>query len=103
KINLDNPALSRLVVRLRNESHNCWSASCENDAQTVQNLIAAMANAIPVTQIDPSLVVSKALTLYDGTIASGGNRYENNLVAMYEFKTGAGSTAFDTSGVDPAA
>ena len=28
--------------------------------------------------------------LYDGTIASGGNRYENNVIALYEFKTGNG-------------
>jgi hypothetical protein len=103
KINLDNPAQSRFVVRLRNESHNCWTASCENDAQAVQNAIAAMAATIPVTQIDPALIVSKALTLHEGTVASGGNRYENNLIALYEFKTGSGSTAFDTSGVDPAA
>ncbi|MGH8189422.1 MAG: LamG domain-containing protein, partial [Steroidobacteraceae bacterium] len=36
-------------------------------------------------------------------VAAGGNRYENNLIALYEFKTGQGSIAFDTSGVDPAA
>src|SRR5690606_7859064 len=47
-------------------------------------------------------VTSKALTLYEGTIASGGNRYESSVIALYEFKTGAGTTAFDTSGVDPA-
>jgi hypothetical protein len=41
--------------------------------------------------------------LYDGTVAAGGNRYDNNVIAMYEFKTGSGSTVFDTSGVDPAA
>ncbi|WP_324316483.1 LamG domain-containing protein [Povalibacter sp.] len=103
KINLDNPAASRFVVRLRNESHNCWSASCANDAQAVQNAITAMAAAIPVTRIDPALVVSKALTLFDGTVASGGNRYENNLIALYEFQTGSGATAYDTSGVSPAA
>lgn len=103
KINLDNPAASRLVVRLRAESHNCWSASCANDAQAVENAITAMASAIPVTQIDQALIVSKALTLHDGTVASGGNRYENNLIALYEFKTGTGATAYDTSGVDPAA
>ena len=38
-----------------------------------------------------------------GTVASGGSRYENNLIALYEFKSGKGSVAFDTSGVDPAA
>jgi hypothetical protein len=44
-----------------------------------------------------------ALTLYEGTIASGGNRYEANVIASYEFKEGPGSViAFDTSGIDPA-
>lgn len=103
KINLDDPASSRFVVRLRNESHNCWSASCATDAQTIQDLIEDMAAEIQPTQVDPSLVVSKALTLYDGTIASGGSRYDNNVIALYEFKTGSGSIAYDTSGVDPAA
>ena len=56
-----------------------------------------------MTPIDPNLVVSKALTLQQGTIAAGGNRYEANLVAKYMFKTGQGSTAYDTSGVTPAA
>jgi len=103
KINLDNPAASRFVVRLRTEHHNCWTDSCESDAQRIQNLIAAMAAQIPVQEVNPALVTSKALTLYDGTIASGGNRFENNLIALYEFKSGSGSIAYDTSGVDPAA
>jgi hypothetical protein len=103
KINLDDPAMSRFVVRLRNESHNCWSASCETDAQTIQDLIAAMQLEIQPTQIDPSMIVSKALTLYDGTVASGGSRHDANVIALYEFQTGSGSIAYDTSGVDPAA
>ncbi len=102
KINLEEPASSRFVVRLRNERHNCWT-DCATDAQTIQNLIAAMSTAIVPEPINPSLVVSKALTLFDGTVASGGNRFENNQIALYEFKTGNGATAFDTSGVDPAA
>lgn len=103
KIDLDEPAASRLVVRLRNDKHNCWTASCENDAGKVQELIEAMAAQIPVQEVDPSLVTSKAASLYDGTIASGGNRFENHLIALYEFKTGTGTIAYDTSGVDPAA
>ena len=47
-------------------------------------------------------MVSKALTLYDGVVASGGNRYEANVVGMWEFKTGQGAVAYDTSGVEPA-
>jgi hypothetical protein len=102
KINLDDPALSRLVVRLREESHNCWTNSCANDANTMQAAITAFANGIQPTQIDPLMKVSRALRLYDGTVAAGGNRYEANTIAKYEFKTGEGSTIFDTSGVDPA-
>ncbi|MEO7774724.1 MAG: LamG domain-containing protein [Steroidobacteraceae bacterium] len=102
KINLDNPAISRLVVRLRDESHNCWTSSCANDATTMLNSVTAFANGIPLQVVDPALVISKALTLYDGTVAAGGNRHDTNLVALYEFKTGTGSSVFDTSGVEPA-
>jgi hypothetical protein len=38
----------------------------------------------------------------DGTLAAGGGRYDSNVIARYEFKTGEGTTAFDTAGVDPA-
>ena len=101
KIDLDAPADSRLVVRLRSEFHNCWD-DCVDNAAEMQAAIEAFAGQIPVTEVDPTLVTSKALTLFDGTVASGGNRYENNVIALWEFKTGSGRTAFDTSGVEPA-
>jgi len=111
KMNLDDAAISRFVVRLRNESHNCWTASCTNDANAMQAAIQAFSDQVVPTAVDPLLVTSKATTLYEGTIASGGNRYEANVIALYEFKTGqdcgtsitgACSIAYDTSGVDPA-
>ena len=102
KINLDDPASSRLVIRLRNEFHNCWSGDCQADSNTMEAAIVAFANQIPLTQVDPSLVISKALSLGDGVVAAGGNRYENNTIALYEFKTGTGGIAYDTSGVEPA-
>ncbi len=102
KINLDTPANSRFVVRLAEESHNCWTTSCAADAATMLARINQFVNGIPVAPVDPNLVLSKALTLYDGTVAAGGNRYEANTIAKYEFKTGSGSTIFDTSGVEPA-
>lgn len=103
KINLDEPESSRLVVRLRNEGHNCWTSNCESDAAAIQSLIEQLAAQIPLEEMDRSLVLSKAVSLRDGTIASGGNRYENHLIALYEFKSGSGRIAYDTSGVDPAA
>ncbi len=102
KINLDDASQSRFVIRLGRESHNCWS-NCTLNAQELQAAIQAMSDQIPITQVDPNLVVSKALTIYDGTVASGGSRYESNMIGLYEFKTGQGSVAFDTSGVAPAA
>ncbi len=103
KINLDNPAASRLVVRLRDEFHNCWgNAGCASNAQTMLDAVTAFADGIPVTNVDPTLLISKGLTLYDGTVAAGGNRYEAATIAKYEFKTGMGNIAYDTSGVEPA-
>lgn len=101
KINLDTPADSRLVVRLREEFHNCWT-DCGTSANVMQAAVQAFSDGVPVTQVDPNLVLSKALTLYDGTVASGGNRYDNAAIALYEFKTGTGTVAYDTSGVEPA-
>jgi hypothetical protein len=111
KMDLDDPANSRLVLRLRNESHNCWTSSCATDADNMQAKIQAFADAVAPTQVDPNLKTSKALTLYEGTVASGGHRYESSMVSLYEFKsgtdcgdsiTGACATAYDTSGVDGA-
>ena len=103
KVNLDNPDQSRLVVRLRDEFHNCWgTAGCAANAQTMLDAINAFAGPIPVTNVDPSLLISKGLTLYDGTVAAGGNRYEAATIAKYEFKTGMGNIAYDTSGHEPA-
>ena len=103
RMNLDDPDASRFVERLRDEAHNCWTNSCASDAAEVRDAIAAFAAQVPLDQVDPNLVTSRALTLFEGTIASGGNRHEANVIASYEFKAGPGSlTAFDTSGVDPA-
>jgi hypothetical protein len=101
KIDLDNPGNSRFVLRLRHEFHNCWSADCTNDADEMQAAIAAFSGQTSVTVIDPQLVTSKALALPDGIVASGGSRHEQNVIALYQFKTGQGTTAYDTSGVNP--
>jgi len=101
KIDLDTPSNSRFVLRLRNEFHNCWS-DCSANATEMETAIASFANQIPLTQVDPNLLKSKALFLSDGIVASGGGRYDASVIALWNFKTGTGSTAFDTSGVEPA-
>jgi hypothetical protein len=108
KINLNTPTLSRFYVRLATESHNCWATTpggpvdCAGSAARMLAAIQAYANAVPVTPVDPTLVVSRALTLYAGTVASGNNRFDGDVIARWLFKENSGTTAFDTSGVDPA-
>lgn len=102
KIDLNTPKNSRFFERLANESHNCWD-NCANNAATMLAAIQAFAGALKPSSIDPSLVVSKALSLPQGTVASGSSRFDANVIAKYEFQTGKDFVAYDTSGVDPAA
>jgi hypothetical protein len=100
KIDLIDPAQSRFVVRLATEFHHCWS-NCAANAATMQAAITAFANGIPTTNVNPNLIVSKQLSLYQGTVASGQSRYDSAQIALYQFQTGTGSVAYDTSGVQP--
>jgi len=103
KINLDAPDNSRFVVRLGEEFHNCWdnagTTDCDNSASEMLTEITNMADAIVPTEVDPALVTSKALQLPDGIVSSAGGRFDTNVIALYEFKTGSGNTAYDTSAV----
>ncbi len=107
KINLDSPVDSRFVIKVSpgsqgGEAHNCWNNNCPTASTEMLNAITAFSGAIQPTVVNPDLIYSQAVRLVDGTVASGGNRYENDQIALWEFKTGNGSVAFDTSGVDPA-
>ena len=84
-----NPSKSRFVIRLGRESHNCWS-DCADQRRGDAGRDPDDGGRDQPSQVDPNLITSKALTLFDGTVASGGNRYENNLIALYEFKSGQG-------------
>jgi len=115
KINLTDPepvdqasrdaATSRLVVRLRDEFHNCWTGSnataCGQDAEAMQSAIFALSGSISVNTVAAPTVFSNALTLPEGIVASGGSRHEADVIALYEFKTGSGNIALDSSGVSP--
>lgn len=102
RMNLNRPEESRFSVRLASEYHNCWSDDCTKDANEMTAAIQAFADNIPLTQVNPDWVISKAVLMADGIVASSGGRIENNVIALYEFKTGTGTIAFDTSGVNPA-
>jgi hypothetical protein len=94
---------SRFYQRLLTDMHNCWS-TCSADAALMLTQIQAFAKDATPTNLDPALVVSKALTMTQGTVAAGANRYDADTIAKYMFSEGQGSTvAYDTSGIDPAA
>lgn len=100
---LTDEASSRLVERLRDDRHNCWDADCLDSATEMLAAIQAFIGRLGDPEPIPSnLVTSKALNLAnDGLLANAGGRYEDNVIALYEFKAGDGPTAFDTSGVSP--
>ena len=115
KLSLDIPQDSRLVVRM-DEGHNCWDLAMggtgnssvdqqaitegrKNCAIEMQQAIETFAGTIPTTAVPANWVTSKAMTLLDGIVASGGARDDSSTIALYEFKTGSGNTILDTSGV----
>jgi hypothetical protein len=93
---------SRFYQRLLTDNHNCWD-NCAADAALMLTQIQAFAAKLTPQSIDPSLVVSKAIGLAQGTIASGASRYDADTIAKYEFQSVVNNQTFDTSGIDPAA
>jgi hypothetical protein len=93
---------SRLYQRLLTDNHNCWD-NCASDAAQMLAQIQAFAAMLTPSNLDANLVTSKAISLTQGTIASGASRYDADTIAKYEFQSIVNSTTFDTSGIDPAA
>lgn len=101
-INLNSTSDSRLVIRLAKEFHNCWN-NCQQDSLVIQTAIDSISNAIDIDNISSDMVISKALRLTDGIAAASGGRFESDVIGLYQFKTGNGNIAYDTSGIEPAA
>lgn len=94
---------SRLVQRLREESHNCWENNCDSSADEMQVALEAFAATMEMREPDGTLVASKAMRIGDGMAISQGGRVETNAIALYSFKAGRGSTVSDyADGFPPA-
>ena len=108
KIDINTPANSRMYLRLAQDSHNCWS-DCTSNAATMLTAIENWKTAIttnpaysqPIVDGEGTTPLSQGLELNQGQVISGGKRYDRNLVALWEFKEGSGSSVADTSGVSP--
>jgi len=111
RINLDDPVSSRFVTKLLTHTQGCWDVSaaefpditltgdaCTDSSAAMADAIMKFAANITTTAVDPSLyIISRAMKIPDGIVASGGARFEANQIALYQFKTGDGSIAYDTS------
>jgi len=95
-------ALSRFVVRLRSEFHNCGN-SCASGAYEMLTEVKDFESRVPSpSQIPADWVTSKALILeQDGIPASGGGRVDAGAIAKWDFSEGSGLIAGDSSGVNP--
>ena len=104
KIDLTVPTNSRIYLRLKNEFHNCWDNNCTTSSAEMETAISNFSDLVETEEVDQSLVISKALKLIeDGLAANAGGRFEDNIIALFEFKEGEGnSISNDTSGVEPA-
>ncbi|HXK25356.1 MAG TPA: LamG domain-containing protein [Myxococcota bacterium] len=109
KVKLQDPARSRLVRRLADDLHFCWS-NCQQNADQMQAAIQAWADVVMVAAppdpndpnaINPTgVIASQGRSFLNATIAASG-RYEDNMIARWKFEEGTGSIAADTAPVGP--
>ncbi len=95
-------ALSRFVVRLRSEAHNCGGDCATNAADMLAEIKNLEAMVPAPSAVPANWVTSKALVLeQDGILASGGGRIDTGAIARWDFSEGGGTIAGDSSDVLP--
>ena len=99
KVDLDNPANSRIYLRPAEDRHNCGGeASCDQIAATFLAGIQEWADNRVEEEPAVQAVVSAVTSMADAQEASG-TRIEDAVIAHFAFMEGAGDTTTDTSGV----
>lgn len=103
KVNLTQPIASRLVQRL-STGHGCWSDMCNDDAETMRASIAMWALLVGGggSTNNQESITSANQTMADGIEGGGNTRFDDAVIARWEFQEGAGDVAADSSGVAPA-
>ena len=102
KVNLTQPYASRMVQRLVAEGHYCWS-DCASDGETMRAAIAMWAVLVGSSAGGgQQSIASGQLTLADGVEGGGNLRYDDAMIARWDFSEGSGTVAADSSGVLPA-
>jgi concanavalin A-like lectin/glucanase superfamily protein len=112
KVNLLDPSRSRLVRRLADDKHFCWS-DCNQNAADMQAAIKTWADAV-VTNVPPDpndpnapamivpqgVVTSEGRTFLNAVVEESG-RYQGGMIAHWKFDEGTGTIAADTATVGP--
>lgn len=120
KIDLNNPANSRFVFRLRTNPHNnCWDpdgmapfvSDCQANSVTmeeaIEDFVATLGgpDAVDTTALRVSGALAFPVNPAEGQSANSTGRFETNVIAKYEFKQldqNDPDRVVDTSGVNPA-
>lgn len=103
KVDLNNPALSRIYLRPAEDRHNCGGdAICDRVAAdflaAIQDWAQQAAATVPPPTGSGQAVMSAATNLAAG-LDTGAARVDANAVAMFAFTEGAGNVTMDTSNV----
>lgn len=99
KVDINNPALSRVYLRAADERHNCGGdAVCDRIAADFLGAIQTWA-AQAMPPIPPSgTVLMSATTNFAEGDANANTRIEDSQIALFEFAEGTGDVTVDTSG-----
>ena len=102
KVNLNDPAASRVYLRPAVDRHNCGGdAICDRIAGDFLAAIQDWANQVAATAPPPTVgsAVISDVTNFAAGIEGSAARADGNVVAMFTFSEGAGDITMDTSGV----
>ena len=102
KVSFTNPPNSRLVVKTRVDNHNCGGAVlCETFAAEMEAAIQTWADARAAANPPPNNapIVASAMASLANAEEGGGARVDANVIALYDFSSGAGDMVLDRSGV----
>lgn len=107
KVSLTDPNASRLVHRLSDDKHFCWT-TCAADAAAMQAAIQMWADAVitlappdPNAVLDPTGVIASQARGFIDAVRADSGRFEDGTIARWKFDEGAGSLAQDSSSVGP--
>jgi hypothetical protein len=111
KVKLNDPSKSRLVRRLADDRHFCWS-NCTQNAATMQAAIQAWADAVMVAAppdpndpnsgtITPTGVIASEGRSFANAVRAESGRHEDDVIALWKFEEGTGTIAADTAPVGP--